>query len=98
MSWNYRVWMKIHGKGELWESTRLEVRETYYNADGEITACDGFPREVDCEDMEDLVDMLSKMQKALKLPVLAEEGFKFAENKPNIEYLDGEPECSTIEP
>jgi len=77
--WNYRLW-KITGENEDW----IELRETYYNSNGEICAC--VERASDMvfysKDLDEISDVINRMHDDLKkcwADILDYETFKFAE-------------------
>jgi hypothetical protein len=78
MNWNHRVWRTIHNEEEC-----FEVKETYYNANGEICGCTENPVNAfgytPYQLQENLERMLTAVIKSGPEDILETEGFKFAE-------------------
>lgn len=81
MDWNHRVWRTIRNEEE-W----FEVKETYYNAQGEIWGCTENPTNASGYTVDQLKENLERMLKAVNNTgpgdILDTEGFKFAEWRP----------------
>ena len=83
MSWNYRVWGDSFG-----DETWYEIRETYYNAKGQVSACSDMADSAQGETIEELRQSVQKMLDSIDAvlhgvghEVLGMDGFEFAKNE-----------------
>lgn len=74
MHWNYRVW-----RVEDYGTDLYEIRETFYNDAGEITACTEEAIGVYSDTIDGVEAQLEMMCKAIEKDALVLDGFKFAE-------------------
>ena len=86
MSWNNRVWV------EKWEDEcSFSVRETYYNEESAVSACDAKPSAASGETLDELEEYLLRQLSAVQAAkagtcdVLAFDGFVFAPFYANLD-------------
>jgi uncharacterized hydantoinase/oxoprolinase family protein len=70
MSWNYRIFKRIHNHKYLHEpETLYEIRETYYDEDGSITMWAEIP-DIISDNLEGVRWTLQEMMEACNKPVI----------------------------
>ena len=74
MAWNYRVVIDKEPKSE---GVFFSVRDVYYAEDGKVVGWAESPEDVVAGDMNSLVKVISKYQKAITQPVLVVDDNKF---------------------
>ena len=78
-NWNHRIWRCTSSC-----ETFLTVKETYYNAKGEICGCTDDPLDFFAYNLDEMLVLLDRVQKATEAAVLdsslilEDEGFVFA--------------------
>ncbi len=80
MHWNHRLWKQTFNKDADCEETYYSIRETYYNEAGEICGCTEAVADMSAESVEELQEMLIRVQKVLDNPgeILDYDCFKFS--------------------